>query len=442
MSDVRAGDAALMRGRNGVAGPLSLWDANAGEPDVQAPFAADGERVDIAVVGGGFTGLACALRAAERGLRSHVLEARRIGHGGSGRNVGLVNAGVWLPPSRVMAVLGEARGARFLAMFGDGPRRVFELIEAHRIRCNAVRNGTIHAAHAPSGCADLERRHAAWRHLGADVELLARDRVADLVGSGVFHGGLLDHRAGTINPMGFCRGLARAARAAGAEISTGTTVRLLHRDGADWRLETDRGVLRAGCVMLCTNAYTDALYAGLQGVFTGIDYFQLATLPLGPRAAHILPQGQGLWDTGRIMVSLRRDGQGRLVIGSMGRIHGTAERGLSQRWARKQIARLFPDLGPLTFEAAWHGRIALTTDHLPRILKLDDRLFAPIGYNGRGITTGVIMGQAMAELAAEAEGAEAELPLSVTGLRRAWGGGMAARLFALAFAANQLIKSI
>ena len=89
---------------------VSLWARTAAEPDCQAPLA-DGSRVDLAIVGGGFTGLSTALHGAERGLACHVLEAQSIGYGGSGRNVGLVNAGLWLPPQDVRAKMGEARGA-------------------------------------------------------------------------------------------------------------------------------------------------------------------------------------------------------------------------------------------------------------------------------------------------------------------------------------------
>ena len=98
---------------------------------------------------------------------------------------------------------------------------VFDLIERHQIRCEATREGTIHAAHAPSGMRGLEGRFRDWRAMGAPVDLLDRDTVARRTGSAAFHGGLLDHRAGTVNPMAYARGLARAAEAAGAGISTG-----------------------------------------------------------------------------------------------------------------------------------------------------------------------------------------------------------------------------
>ena len=88
-------------------------------------------------------------------------------------------------------------------------------------------------------------------------------------------------------------------------------------------------------MVLGTNAYTDTLWPGLKRSFTPIWYFQLATEPLGARIAGILPEGQGVWDTAPVMRSIRRDGAGRLIIGSMGRVHGDTTRGLSQRWAQR-----------------------------------------------------------------------------------------------------------
>ncbi|MCH9672255.1 MAG: FAD-binding oxidoreductase [Gammaproteobacteria bacterium] len=417
---------------------ISLWDASAQEDDYSAPL--DGDiTTELAIVGGGFTGLSTALHAAEKGVEAHVLEAKKIGFGGSGRNAGLVNAGLWLPPQDVRAGLGDKRGAALVKVLGDAPEYVFSLIEKHQIRCEATRHGTLHAAHSPKGFEDLARRASEWHRLGAPVELLPRDAAAEKIGTNRFHGALLDHRAGTINPMGYVRGLARAARGAGAKISTGVTVEALERQGEHWALKTTRGTVRAKHVVLGTNAYTDDLWPQLKNTFTIIHYFQLATEPLGDAAAHILKEGQGLWDTGSIMFSLRRDAFGRIAIGSMGTVIG-GKTGLSKRWAARMLRRLFPELGTVTFEQAWHGQIAMTPDHLPRIHRLAEGLYTPIGYNGRGITPGTMFGKAMAGLITGES--EEDLPLPVTEPKQVPNRTVMSRLYQTAFVANQLIKSI
>jgi len=417
---------------------ISLWDRSSEEPAHSKPLQQDA-RVDVAIVGGGYTGLSTALHGALKGLSCHVLEAEEIGHGGSGRNVGLVNAGLWLPPQEVEHLLGQHHGAALVRELGEMPDYVFSLIEQYQIRCEATRAGTIHAAHAPSGLRDLEARAAAWQARGAPVRLLSAAETAEKTGTGKFHGGLLDARAGTINPMGYTRGLARAARAAGAEISTGTKVQSLTKDGGDWKVETERGVITAGRVVLATNAYSTGLWPGLEQSFTPIQFFQLATAPLGEEAQAILPEGQGLWDTGKIMFSLRRDQAGRLIIGSMGSVVGGTT-GLSRRWAERKLRRLFPQLGPLSFEDAWHGQIAFTPDHLFRIHRLDDGLYTPVGYNGRGITTGTLFGRALAELFSGAP--EESLPLPITDLVPDRGRALKAPLYRSAFLAKQAAESL
>ncbi|MEM7461909.1 MAG: FAD-binding oxidoreductase [Pseudomonadota bacterium] len=417
---------------------ISLWDMSAAEQNYQAELPGD-STTDVAIIGGGYTGLSTALHCAEKGIDCHVLEAQKIGYGGSGRNGGLVNAGLWLPPADIKAQLGEDRGTALLELLGKAPEYVFSLIEKYQIQCEAVRAGTIHGAHSARSMDELAARARAWQQLGAPVELLSKDETARLIGTAVFHGGLLDLRAGTINPMGYARGLARAAVAAGARISTDAMARSLTREGDSWKIETGTGTLTSNSVILATNAYSDELWPGLNKTYTLINYFQLATVPLQERGLTILPERQGVWDTASIMSSVRRDAQNRLIIGSMGSVIG-GRQGLSQRWARKMLNRLFPDLGELEIEAAWHGQIAMTPDHLPRIHKLAQGLYTPIGYNGRGIGPGTVFGRSMAELLDG--GSEDSLPLPLTETKSVQFRTSKNMLMEAAFTANQLIKSI
>ena len=417
--------------------PISLWDASAQEREPDS-VAMPTEPVDVALVRGGFTGLSTALHCAEAGLDALVLEAHHVGYGGSGRNVGLVNAGIWLPPAKVRTEMGKTYGPRFLDKFSKAPAQVFDLIEKHQIRCEVTRTGTIHAGHAASGMRDLEGRWREWDAMGEPVELLDRARVSEMIGTEAFVGGLLDHRAGTINPMGYCRGLARAAIGAGARIASGVRVTGLHKTDGGWRVETDQGEVRAKAVVLGTNAYTDMLWPGLSQTFTIIHYLQFATEPMGDRLEGILPGRQGVWTTAPVMSSFRRDASDRLMVGTMGRVFGTYDKGVSKRWAERELRRVFPQLGPVEFEEAWHGQIAMTPDHLPRIHILDEGLYTPIAYNGRGITSGTVFGQAMAGLLTGQD--PMDLPMQVSDPAKVPARDLKSRFFDVAFAANQFIK--
>lgn len=417
---------------------ISLWDFSAPANPDYPPLEGD-VGTEVAIVGGGFTGLSTALHLGLKGVDSRVIEAMHIGYGGSGRNAGLVNAGLWLPPQDVRATMGEHFGGRLINVLGEAPSYVFNLIEQYQIQCEATQSGTIHAAHSPKGYADLARRAEAWERLGAPVDLLSADQAREKIGTDVFYGGLLDHRAGTINPMGYVRGLARAAANSGATIHTGTRALALYREGEGWKLETDRGTVSAPRVVIGTNAYTGDLWPGLDGELTIIHYFQVATEPLGERADSILPGRQGVWDTGDIMFSVRKDMENRLIFGSMGKLLG-ADASVSRRWARKSLRRLFPHIGEVEWDKAWFGRIAMTPDHIPRIHQLAPNLYTPIGYNGRGITPGTIFGKAMADLATGM--GEAELPIPVTALGRDRVAPLRSAVYEGAFKTYRLWKSL
>ncbi|MCB2143729.1 MAG: FAD-binding oxidoreductase, partial [Rhodobacteraceae bacterium] len=201
----------------------NLWRMTCGPALNLAPLAGD-TTADVAVIGGGFTGLSAALHLAEAGARVVVLEAETVGHGGSGRNVGLVNAGLWTPPDEVEAALGSEEGAALNRALAAGPDLVFDLIARHGIECEAVRNGTLHLAHNASGLRDLQSRHAQQARRGAPVRLLDAAETARRVGTDRFPGALWDGRAGTIQPLAYAMGLARAAIAAGAVLHEASPV--------------------------------------------------------------------------------------------------------------------------------------------------------------------------------------------------------------------------
>ena len=146
----------------------NLWARTALEDDPFVPLASD-INADVAIIGAGFTGLSTALHLAERGLKPVVVEAHGIGHGGSGRNVGLVNAGMWVKPNDLIETQGKEWGQRLISTLGDGPKLVFDLVDRFDIACEAERKGTLHLAVGDKGLADLRDREAQWRALGAPV---------------------------------------------------------------------------------------------------------------------------------------------------------------------------------------------------------------------------------------------------------------------------------
>ncbi|MGV6849137.1 MAG: NAD(P)/FAD-dependent oxidoreductase [Marinibacterium sp.] len=375
--------------------PDSLWRASLG-PAFSPPALAGDLTADLVVIGGGFTGCAAALEAARTGASAVLLEAKDIGIGGSGRNAGLVNAGLWLPPDTVLDHLGDSAGQRLIDMLGKGPEKVFDLIARENIDCEATRAGTLHLAHSESGMRDLSDRHRQGNRHGAPLQLLDGADTARRTGTNRFQGALFDPRAGTVQPLAYCTGLARAAARAGARLHTRSPVTGLRRSHDQWEVVANGNTVTAKALLMATNAYHRGFPGAPEPRFSVVHYSQFATDPLAPAdRERILPGGEGCWDTAPVMSSFRLDRAGRLIVGGMGKAEGAGAR-VHTAWARRKLRQVFPDLGDIGFSHIWHGRIAMTADHIPKVLQPGPDSLAIFGYSGRGIAPGTVFGTAAA----------------------------------------------
>jgi glycine/D-amino acid oxidase-like deaminating enzyme len=389
-----------------------LWELTSPAPPPTTVLS-DIRKADVVVIGGGYTGVSAALHLAEGGAEVVVLEAVQIGFGGAGRNVGLVNAGMWVMPNTLVDVLGIDYGERLLKLLGNAPSMVFDLIDKHRIACEVERNGTLHCAVGEKGLRELEERAAQWQSRGAPVRLLSAAETATKTGALVYAGSLLDHRAGTIQPLAYVRGLADAALAAGAKIFTGSPAVSADQVSGKWEVRTAAGKVFTDWIIVATDAYSTAPWSKIRNEQVHLPYFNFATEPLASEVlSSILPERQGAWDTKEILSSFRLDHAGRLVFGSVGALRGTGT-GVHRAWAKRNLKTLFPSIGDIRFEAGWYGLIGLTDDHLPRFHKLDRNVLSVSGYNGRGIAPGTVFGRSLAGYILE-QFSERDFPLPVS----------------------------
>ncbi len=386
----------------------NLWRASSSLTIEAGPLQDDLD-VDFVIIGGGFTGAAAALEAARQGARVALLESETFGHGGSGRNVGLVNAGLWLPPDDVRKEMGEQAGERLIETLGKAPELVWSLIEREGIDCEATHNGTLHLAHSPAGLRDLHSRHAQGIARNFPLTLLDAEETRRRTGSDLFLGALLDARAGTIQPLSYARGLAKAAIADGARLFEHSKVTMVRREQDLWCVTANNKTVRAKALLLATNAYFEGIDIPFRPQFVAMSYCQFATAPMPERLrAEILPGGEGCWDTALVMSSFRIDQAGRMILGAVGNVEGPG-RSIHAGWARRKLAQVYPQLADLPFEYAWRGRIAMTSDHIPKIIEFGPSAYAAFGYSGRGIGPGTVFGTAVANAALD--GSTADLPV-------------------------------
>jgi len=372
-----------------------------------------GSPVDVIIVGGGIMGLSTALHAARLGLAVQVLEAGEIGQGASGLNGGQVIPGLKYDPEWLIEHFGPGRGAALVNFAASTADAVFGLIRDEKLAVPFARNGWIQAAHTETALKAAANRDRQWRARGADVRLLSEVEIASMTGAKGYLGGWLDRRAGVIDPLAYTAELARVTATAGGRIAEHQKVVKLAKEAGLWRVSTEGGAeLRAKTIVLATNAYTGGLLSGLAETIVPLHSFQIATAPLpADVGAGILPGGQAVSDSRRILVYYRRSVDGRLVLGGRGRM---ALPSSEADWAHleRALLRLYPALSGISIEKRWFGRVAMTPDHLPHIHEPERGLLAVVGCQGRGVGLMTALGGRMASYLASGDINQLPFPLA------------------------------
>ena len=358
----------------------------------------DGDkRADVCVIGGGYTGLSCALHLAERGYRPLLLEARRIGNGASGRNGGQLGSGHRRDQFTLERELGEDRARLLWSLAEEAKALVHTRIARHAIDCD-LKPGIAIAAHRPRHARALacEAAHLRDRYGYDEIDVLDRAALRAEVAAEGFHGGLLDKGAGHLHPLDYARGLAQAAAEAGVDIREETPVSGL-ASGSPCTVEAGAHTITADAVVLACNGYLDALDPGMGGRMMPINNYILATEPLGEaRARALIPRDIAVVDTRFVVNYFRLSADGRLLSGggeSAGRRLPDDPRSL----VRRQMLRIFPQLADVRIDHAWGGTLAITRSRMPSIGRLEGGLYYAQGYSGHGVALATLGGALVAE---------------------------------------------
>jgi gamma-glutamylputrescine oxidase len=355
--------------------------------------------VDVAVIGGGFTGVATALELAEKGVSVALLEANRIGWGASSRNGGQITGS--LSGDKAMlrafrAVLGEGADDFVWNLRWRGHEIIRRRVEKYSIRCD-LKFGHMHAAFKPSHVAELEDMfQTARKHgMGDDVEMVYGPAVRDVIGTDIYAAGLINRRNMHVHPLNLCLGEADAARKLGARIFEDSKVEAI-RHGRRVELATAGGTVRADRVLLAGNASHRLARAKLSGLLFPASLGIVTTEPLAEDVAQVInPRDLAVYDTRFVLDYYRLTADRRLLFGSGTNYSGRETANLADA-LRPAIEKTFPQLKGIGIDFSWHGQDGITINRIPQLGRLADNVFYAQGYSGHGVATSHIVGEIMA----------------------------------------------
>jgi len=390
----------------------SYWAATAG-PDSDGIRTLDGDRrADVAVIGGGYTGLAAAYRlAGTHGLDAVVLEANAIGWGASGRNGGfaLITLGKVGLEDRIRR-WGIEAARRSIAIGVEAIETVRELIAREHIACDPGPDGSLLVAHRPSAVADLQERVRLYREvLGyPHVEFLDHARLEHdgYLRGAEASGALRTRNAFGLHPLKYVRGLAAAALRCGATLCERSPVVEWRREGSEHVLVTPRGAVRARAVIMATNGYTaEGLHPFFRGRLLPATSNIIVTRPL--TAAEWRDVGmlttQVYSDTRKLLFYWRRLPDDRLLFGGRAGVLDTpAGRSRCRRRLEAHVAAKWPALRGVASEYFWSGKVCLSYDLMPHVNRADGdpSVAYALAYQGSGVAMSTYCGGLVADLVA------------------------------------------
>jgi glycine/D-amino acid oxidase-like deaminating enzyme len=366
-------------------------------------------KVDVAVVGAGFTGLSAALQLAKKGAKVAVLEARSIAWGASSRNGGMVLTGTKLPFDILQRRSGRELARRMYQSSLDAIDFVGKCVREEGIDCDFVRCGHLEVASKPAHF-DGYRRSAELlqKEFDHEITLLDGKDLGAEIGSDIYYGGLVDPLSAGINPARFASGMAKSAMGAGALIYE--EARVVGIDGR--KLRTTRGDVTAKEIVIATGAYTSAATPPLHRRVVPVGSFIVATERLPESlATQLSPRGRMIFDSMHYLHYFRLTPDRRILFGGRAAFFPENENTLRRSAAilARDLVRTFPQLAQTAIEYAWGGTLDFCFDSMPHVGTIDGLHYAA-GFAGHGVAMASWMG---AQIAGQISGDETESPFQI-----------------------------
>ncbi len=415
----------------------SYWEATA-RPLVGTKRLASSESCDVAIVGGGYTGLSAAYHLArDYSADVRVLEAGHVGWGASGRNAGFCCVGgSALSGEQVLRQFGEADARRYYQSTVEAVRLVEAILTEEGIDAARQGGAEIELAHSPRAAERLARQCDVLPHaLGADVRYLSAGEIRETLFDCVEAHSAKIHRPGFgLHPLTYCRGLADAALRRGAIVHSRSRVLEWARDGGWHRLRTEAGELRARRVVYACNGFMqDHLHDYFYGRFLPVVSAIIVTRPLSRRELEAQRwKTEDTFSTSRRVLNyFRLLPDGRLLFGGRGTSIGDpAAEAAVYRELEASLARLFPEWRDIAIEYRWHGLVCFSPRLLPAIGTVpgEEDVYFAYAYHGNGVSEATWSGKQVADWIGSGEPPSALPPVlraapgrfPLAGYRRGW----------------------
>jgi gamma-glutamylputrescine oxidase len=374
---------------------LSWYEASVGDRP-RYPHLDGDRRADVAIVGGGYTGLSAACHLAQAGASVVLVEAQRFGDGASGRNGGQLGTGQRIWAEELEAELGFTRAKALFDLAEEAKAHLFDFVEANDIDIDYL-PGQLSVAHKRR-YVDSYRRHAsvmAERFDYPHLSFMDRRETAERLGSERYFGGIRDSGTGHIHPMKLLAGIAGAAARNGAHLFEQTRATAIESAGGKVRVATERGTIIADKALIATNAYGGKLEPVSAAHIMPIGSFIGATKPLGDGST-VLPDFEAVDDSRFVVRYFRRVKDGRLLFGGR-EVYSASQPAEIAASIRRQIAEVYPRLRDVEITHAWGGFVGITMPRKPFVREVMPNVISAGGYSGHGVMLSNFVGKLYAE---------------------------------------------